>query len=356
MSMNILNDISKVYQDQVVDEGKADKKLPDYKRSAARLARYDNPSGAEMLGGGQQTTRRAEHEERRGVKKEEFVDEAKKKPMIKVEVPKEKLGYRVADIGPGGKEYNVKTYGSMNKEALDPVGQEDDDIDNDGDTDKSDKYLHNRRKVVGKAISKKKVKELTISISIDDLLNASGDSAVGQYDDETRELSITLFPVLQKIKYGSGYIGIGMIDDLEEITDEERDIYIGIIKDALTNPRSVEFGKIKDVFVHELVHHWDNVNYGSGYAKNMDDLENTRHAIEDKLQRDKFYFGMPHEINARFIQALSTLMDNHGSGFGDYRTFEEMFLPYFINYSMLSQDVQNKIKKRLFYFFENDIK
>jgi len=159
MSMNILNDISKVYLDQVVDEGKADKKLPDYKRSAARLARYDNPSGAEMLGGGQQTTRRAEHEERRRVKKEDFVDEAKKKPMIKVEVPKEKLGYRVADIGPGGKEYNVKTYGSMNKEALDPVGQEDDDIDNDGDTDKSDKYLHNRRKVVGKAISKKKVKE-----------------------------------------------------------------------------------------------------------------------------------------------------------------------------------------------------
>ena len=65
MSMNILNDISKVYLDQVVDEGKADKKLPDYKRSGARLARYANPSGAEMLGGGQQTTRRAEHEERR---------------------------------------------------------------------------------------------------------------------------------------------------------------------------------------------------------------------------------------------------------------------------------------------------
>ena len=42
------------------------------------------------------------------------------------------------------------------KEALDPVGQEDADIDNDGDTDKSDKYLHNRRKAVGKAIAKKK--------------------------------------------------------------------------------------------------------------------------------------------------------------------------------------------------------
>jgi len=39
-------------------------------------------------------------------------------------------------------------------EALDPVGQEDDDIDNDGDSDKSDKYLLNRRKAIKKAIQK----------------------------------------------------------------------------------------------------------------------------------------------------------------------------------------------------------
>ena len=152
MSHNILNDISKVYLEQVVDEGKADKKLPEYKRSGARTERYGNPHGS--VGSGPQRDRRAEHEERRGVKKEEFVDEAKKKPMIKVSVPKEKLGYKVADIGPGGKEYNVKTYGDY-KEALDPVGQEDADIDNDGKKNtKTDKYLHNRRKVVGKAIQK----------------------------------------------------------------------------------------------------------------------------------------------------------------------------------------------------------
>jgi hypothetical protein len=41
-------------------------------------------------------------------------------------------------------------------EALDPVGKEDSDIDNDGDTDKSDKYLHKRRKAIGKAISTRK--------------------------------------------------------------------------------------------------------------------------------------------------------------------------------------------------------
>jgi len=41
------------------------------------------------------------------------------------------------------------------KEALDPVGKEDADIDNDGDVDKSDKYLGKRRKAIAKAMKKK---------------------------------------------------------------------------------------------------------------------------------------------------------------------------------------------------------
>lgn len=48
-------------------EAKVDKKLPEHQRSGARLARYDNPSGALELGGGQQRARRQEHTERRGV-------------------------------------------------------------------------------------------------------------------------------------------------------------------------------------------------------------------------------------------------------------------------------------------------
>jgi hypothetical protein len=63
----------------------------------------------------------------------------------------------------GSKERGEKVAGAvlakLRKEALDPVGKEDKDIDNDGDHDKSDKYLLNRRKVRGAAISKKKMKE-----------------------------------------------------------------------------------------------------------------------------------------------------------------------------------------------------
>ena len=46
--------------------------------------------------------------------------------------------------------YNL--FAEAKKKQLDPVGKEDDDIDNDGDKDKSDEYLHNRRKAIGKAM------------------------------------------------------------------------------------------------------------------------------------------------------------------------------------------------------------
>jgi len=42
------------------------------------------------------------------------------------------------------------------KKKMDPVGDADSDIDNDGDVDKSDKYLHNRRKAIKKAMGGKK--------------------------------------------------------------------------------------------------------------------------------------------------------------------------------------------------------
>lgn len=40
-------------------------------------------------------------------------------------------------------------------EALDPVGKEDEDVDNDGDSDETDSYLKNRREAIGKAMGDK---------------------------------------------------------------------------------------------------------------------------------------------------------------------------------------------------------
>jgi len=91
---------------------------------------------------------------------------AKAKAMREKNKIKEALdpvGQEDADVDNDGKkntksdEYLLKRRKAISKaikEALDPVGKEDDDIDNDGDVDKSDSYLKNRRKVRGKVIAK----------------------------------------------------------------------------------------------------------------------------------------------------------------------------------------------------------
>lgn len=48
---------------------------------------------------------------------------------------------------------------SILSEKMDPVGKEDDDINNDGKVDKTDDYLKNKRKAISKAVGKKSVKE-----------------------------------------------------------------------------------------------------------------------------------------------------------------------------------------------------
>jgi len=170
MSMNILNDISKVYLEQVVDEARIDRPTKDdlaavkgmplsHKERMSKnqqaiedMKRMKNPN---KLSGKSQLDAMNKRFNR-----EEFVDETEPdsfgRPGGKYGGVKKGGGY---DKGYQAMQKKLKELDKVKKEALDPVGQEDDDIDNDGDTDKSDKYLHNRRKVVGRAISKKKVKE-----------------------------------------------------------------------------------------------------------------------------------------------------------------------------------------------------
>jgi hypothetical protein len=57
-----------------------------------------------------------------------------------------------------GKHYKAKT---KKEDKLDPVGQEDDDIDNDGDVDSSDKYLKKRRSAIKKSMDEKKIDEIS---------------------------------------------------------------------------------------------------------------------------------------------------------------------------------------------------
>jgi len=79
------------------------------------------------------------------------------KPKTKDKKMTSNLLKKIREVNPGaGSQYEQVVH-----EKMDPVGQEDGDINNDGKKDGTDKYLASRRKAIGKAIAKKrgKVKE-----------------------------------------------------------------------------------------------------------------------------------------------------------------------------------------------------
>ena len=85
--------------------------------------------------------------------------------------------------------YEAKTAKVTDKlddgDGMDPVGKGDADIDNDGDVDKSDKYLANRRKAIGKEVKKESV-ELqeesftNLSLWMKAVIKAGGASTLSQ--------------------------------------------------------------------------------------------------------------------------------------------------------------------------------
>ena len=82
------------------------------------------------------------------------------------------------------------------KKKMDPVGQEDGDIDNDGDKDSSDEYLANRRKAVGKAMKKDDVKEGELPPA----LKKNAEKKKKEAEDDVQESEESPYPSLDKKK------------------------------------------------------------------------------------------------------------------------------------------------------------
>ena len=98
------------------------------------------------------------------LRNEEVVDEmSHSTKSTQKDKPEKKLNNtlmkKIRELNPGAGSQYEQVVNEFKK--LDPVGQEDGDINNDGKKDGTDKYLMNRRKAIGKAIAKKrgKVKE-----------------------------------------------------------------------------------------------------------------------------------------------------------------------------------------------------
>ena len=92
-------------------------------------------------------------------------------------------------------------------EKLDPVGKEDSDIDNDGDSDKSDSYLRKRRQAVGAAIAAekaKRVKKEELELSLRQKVEGLNEKKLYPADKATtsdeKEITIEEKPVKNIIK------------------------------------------------------------------------------------------------------------------------------------------------------------
>ena len=104
------------------------------------------------------------------------LEEAERKYKVRVTDPKNEKSYvryadraKITELRAKGLKVEMTEHGDPyegtkregqkpkgEKKKLDPVGKEDGDVDNDGDKDKNDKYLLNRRAAIGKAMAKKK--------------------------------------------------------------------------------------------------------------------------------------------------------------------------------------------------------
>jgi len=188
MSMNPLNDISKVYMNEVLkpqlgnpaekggeqkrggtDEESSDKRIRQAVydiRYRAKEKNLELPQAYSQYIGGSQMSgeEKAAVKEKLGLS-EEVVSEEEERYQVRIVTKQGKTKYEkksrsqisalradpiissveMSKSGPSSSKPSGK---------LDPVGKEDSDVDNDGDVDKSDKYLLNRRKAIGNAMKK----------------------------------------------------------------------------------------------------------------------------------------------------------------------------------------------------------
>ena len=158
-----LKSLSQVYLEQIAESavpGKPAEKLKT-DRAGYSIPKADQMSAAERIKK-KTAEKKAALEKKHGKKMDDhpeypnkkYVDEADMSgaPSIKDVKPAKKTDVKY--------DPHMKVMAPSVKEALDPVGKEDADVDNDGKkNDSNDKYIMKRREAIRKAISKKKVSE-----------------------------------------------------------------------------------------------------------------------------------------------------------------------------------------------------
>jgi hypothetical protein len=146
------------------------------------------------------------------------------------------------------------------KEALDPVGKEDDDIDNDGDHDKTDKYLLNRRKVRGAAIRKRKAVKEGYSNWRQDLSEViksedTDDTGTKKIEDKKINNKVKINPSISESLEEIGGILIEMVevDELDYVVESVYDELLeeGYVEDDIEEALEYALTEAKVTYGHD---------------------------------------------------------------------------------------------------------
>lgn len=146
------------------------------------------------------------------------------------------------------------------KKKMDPVGKADADIDNDGDVDKSDKYLHNRRKAIKKSMKKDDKKPSGKKDQVD---------VEPQLDDRVQE-SVELDEASVKITYKNpkdGKTHTMNVFTAQDAAQAERDLKkqgMSILKKEMDEEKSPDGVDAGAVDKHNCATHVYHESWGEG--------------------------------------------------------------------------------------------
>ena len=302
---NPLLDISRVYQEQIATEGTMDIKgfaIPKKEQEAAAKRVKDKTAAKMNIRGNDSAEQKKRLEKKRGMKlddhpqyKKEEVEVTEADSLAAMAARREKrLARQRKQMGTSstgqdfGHDYGIssaerkkrqqaefdKFVGKKTqKEALDPVGKEDGDVNNDGKKDSTDSYLMKRRKAIGKAMGKRLKESRSLSEVMTDV----------EDDKPIKEKKISnKIKINPKLGEAVEEIG-GTI--IEEIEVDQFDDIIGSVYDEL-----IEEGFSEDEVEHGIETALNTLDeasdsyYDSAVAASKAKAEGPKKSMKDRLK------------------------------------------------------------------------
>ena len=267
---NPLLDISRVYREQI-----AEKKDDSYLETDMKKRQANNEKA------------RKEMEKVKGQKNPHFESvevEEEKKPL-----PKTKMFRKMGNLGRDivskhtSDDDRQKKYDRQKKitkafnanEGLDPVGKEDDDVNNDGKKDSTDKYLMKRRKAIGKAMGKR----LKESRSLSEVMTDAEDEK--PIKEKKINNKITINPKLGEAveEIGGTLLEAIEIDEFDYIVES---VYDELIEEGYTEDE-VEYGVLTALNTIEEGY-YDSAVAASKAAAAKNRGETPKRSMKDRLK------------------------------------------------------------------------